>query len=404
LATDKRNAEDIADDMNARLSQILVQEQPQDRSRRERRVRKNVGQLVSLLREDKHYWVEELDGISSNAYPYKVVLNIFVRVNSGGTKLDAGDLMFAAMKESWAEIEENLEGVVNELNTSGRIFFDKEFSLKALMLASGKGAVLSPEMFVGQSGEQNLKDLKANWDGADRAFKQLKDFIYQDLKIYSGKVVRSYNAFIPIFEYFFSNPAPAPEDKERLKSYYYRSQLFNWYSTHTDTLLGAVHNILAKAGKGPFPLADVTDYFLNQGKRIDLSKDAVEDIRLRFIVLNLVYVEMTAKSPFDVSYKGNDPEIDHIYPKSKLKGYGTSEVNHIGNYRYLGANDNRRKRAESPDSYFKRIKGAGVNISRHLLVDKYSNDPGLLTEANYLDFRNERVDRIFDICARVVNR
>ena len=33
---------------------------------------------------------------------YKTILDIFVRVNSGGTKLDAGDLMFAAMKEGWA--------------------------------------------------------------------------------------------------------------------------------------------------------------------------------------------------------------------------------------------------------------------------------------------------------------
>jgi hypothetical protein len=31
-----------------------------------------------------------------------------VRVNSGGTKLDASDLMFAAMKEGWADIRKTL--------------------------------------------------------------------------------------------------------------------------------------------------------------------------------------------------------------------------------------------------------------------------------------------------------
>jgi Protein of unknown function DUF262 len=404
LATEKRNAEDIADEVNDQLSQILTSERRDDRTQRERRVRKNVGQLVSLLREDKHYWIEELDGVTSDAYPYKVVLNIFVRVNSGGTKLDAGDLMFAAMKESWAEIEENLEGVVNDLNVSGKLFFDKGFALKALMLACGKGASLSPEVFTGQLGKQNLNDLKVKWDDADRAFKQLKDFIYQDLKVYSDKVIRSYNAFIPILEYFYNNRGPAPEDRERLKSYYYRSQLFNWYSSGTDKLLDAVHNILTRAAKGPFPLVDVTDYFRNQGKQAILSEDFLKDVRLRFMILNLLYVEMAGHSPFDVAYKENEPHIDHIYPKSKLKGFLTSEVNHIGNYRYIGANDNRKKRAESPDSYFKGLKKDGVDISRHLLVDKYSNDPTLLTEANYADFRDKRVQCIFDICARVVNR
>jgi hypothetical protein len=42
----------------------------------------------------------------AEAFPYGTVLDIFVRVNSGGTKLDAGNLMFAAMKEGWDEIEE----------------------------------------------------------------------------------------------------------------------------------------------------------------------------------------------------------------------------------------------------------------------------------------------------------
>jgi hypothetical protein len=33
-------------------------------------------------------------------------LDIFVPVNSGGRKLDASDLMFAAMNEGWREIEQ----------------------------------------------------------------------------------------------------------------------------------------------------------------------------------------------------------------------------------------------------------------------------------------------------------
>jgi hypothetical protein len=403
LTSDRRNAEDIADEVNGTLGQSSNESQV-DRSARERRVRRNVAQLVSLLREDKHYWVEELDGVASEAYPYNVVLNIFIRVNSGGTKLDRGDLMFAAMKEPWAEVEENFESVVSELNSSGRLFFDKDFAIRCVMLVSGKGAVISPESFVGSAGKKNLDDLKAKWPDADRAFKQLKDFIYQDLKVYSDKVVRSYNAFIPIFEHFVSTPSPSPEDKELLKSYHYRSQMFNWYSSGTDKLLDAVHNILTRAGSGPFPLKDVVDYFGNQQKKTSLSESDLQDVRLRFIVLNLIYVQKMGHSPFDVAYKGNEPHIDHIYPRSMLKAQGTSEVNHLGNYRYVGALENQRKRAEKPDSYFSRLRSAGVDILRHLLVDKYAADPRLLVEGNYSVFRDERSRAIYKICSDVVNR
>lgn len=405
LTSDRRNAEDISDELNNRLNEKLSVESAAEKTQRERKVRRNIGQLISLLREDKYFWVEELDGIASDYFGYKTVLNVFVRVNSGGTKLSYGDLMFAAMKESWADIEQSTETVVDNLNSSGNLLFDKEFVLKASKLAAGKGSSLSSEEFyAGADADANLNLLESNWTQAEQAFQQLRDFVYNDLKVYSDKVVRSYNAFIPIFEFFFNNHSPTPQDKELLKSYYYRSQLFNWYSSGTDRLLDAVHNIITKSKNASFPLGDVKSYFGGQSKDVDLSTVHLQDIRLRFILLNLLYVDQIGHSPFDVAYKGNEPHIDHIYPKSKLSGYATSEVNHLGNYRYIGARENLRKRAEEPFTYFSRLKSDGVDISRHLLVDKYSQSPSLLTLGNYLNFRDERIKAIFDICARVVNR
>ena len=110
----QRNAEELADELNEALNErekekpITDHETSDDQRAREKRVRRNMSQLVSLLREERHFWVQELDGVA-NEFPYKRVLDIFVRVNSGGTKLDASDLMFAAMKEGWDEIEEAIE-------------------------------------------------------------------------------------------------------------------------------------------------------------------------------------------------------------------------------------------------------------------------------------------------------
>lgn len=405
LTNDRRNSEDISDEINKKLSRIVAAEAPEQKTSRERRVRRNIGQLMSLLREDKYFWVEELDGIASEYFGYRTILNIFVRVNSGGTKLSPGDLMFAAMKETWADIEENAESVIDDLNSSGHLEFDKEFVLKSIKLAVGKGATLSSEDFyTGVDAENNLKLLRNNWPTAERAFQQLRDFICGDLQLYSDKVIRSYNAFIPIFIYFFDRPTPTALDIAQLKSYYYRSQLFNWYSAGTDRLLDGVYSILTKHKNAEFPLPEVVTYFAGQNKDIILSTAHVKDMRLRFILLNLLYVEKNGQGPFNVTYKGNEPHIDHIYPKSKLSGYPTQDVNHLGNYRFIGAGENLRKRAEDPASYFLRLKTAGIDISRHLLVQAYSANPALLTFPNYIAFRDARLNEIFAICSAIVNR
>jgi hypothetical protein len=176
----QRNAEELADAVNEALDTLegtksLEQRETQEEAKaRKRRVRRGISQLVSLLREEKHFWVQELDGVA-NDFPYRRVLDIFVRVNSGGTKLDASDLMFAAMKEGWDAIEEVIEETTELLNGTN-LQFDKTFPLKCLLVAHGRGAEASSEKFSGPDGEKLLADMEAGWDKAEAAFKQLRDF------------------------------------------------------------------------------------------------------------------------------------------------------------------------------------------------------------------------------------
>jgi len=83
----------------------------------------------------------------------------------------------------------------------------------------------------------------------------------------------------------------------------------------------------------------------------------------------------------------------------------TQEVNHIGNYRFVGATDNIRKRAERPDSFFGRLQAKGVDIARHLLLPEFAADPSKLKfdVATYRDFRDRRLTAIFEIADKVAN-
>ena len=359
----QRNAEEIADETNELLDARLS-EQPEERKARQKQVRRNVGQLVSLLREDKYFWIQQLDGVASE-YVYKTILDIFVRVNSGGTKLEASDLMFAAMKEGWAEIEEAIENAVELLNGTN-LQFDKTFALKCLLVSQGHGAEAGPEKFTGPGGPALLASIERDWERSELAFRELRDFMMQDLKVFADKVLRSYNSFIPLFDFLFHNPKPDERSRASMRAYHYKAQLFGWFSQSTDTLINALHAIVGKACPAGFPLKDIKSYMgSSRGQTVELTAHHLRENRLRFILLNLVYVEKMGTTPFDVKYKGNEPHVDHIYPRHALRTkllLPSSEVNHLGNYRFVGATDNIRKRGELPASYFARLKASGVDM------------------------------------------
>lgn len=402
----QKNSEVIADELNEALDGVLAGESREAARARERRVRRNIGQLVSLLREERFFWVEELDGVANN-YPYRIILDIFVRVNSGGTKLDAADLMFAAMKEGWTEIEEKVEDIVGLLNDQ-RLDFDKTVALKCLVVAHGKGAELTPEKFTSANGRELLKNIEDKWTQAEAAFQQLRDFIKNELHLVSDNMVRSYGSFVPLFDFLFHNPKPDEPNRQLMRAYYYKSQLFNWYRARTDSLINVMHGIVGKALNGQFPIKEIKNYFGRNGVPVEVARDHLLDVRLRFILLNLVYVERFATSPFDVVFKGNAPHVDHIYPQSGLRKdfkLTTDEINHLGNYRFVGATDNIRKRAEKPDSFFARLKVAKVPVEKHLLLDDVSADPRLLKwdVVTYRDVRDRRLDAIEAIVTKVVN-
>ncbi len=394
-----------ADDLNDTLSATF--ETADARRSKERIVRKNIVQLHSLLHHDKFFGADELDGVASH-YPYRRILEIFVRVNSGGTKLTAGDLMFAAMKEGWDDIEERVEQTVDLLN-GGRLTIDGDFVLKALLLAHGEGAEVQTEKFYGARGEGLLAKMEANWDRAEQAFKELRDFMVQHLRLSSDRLIRSYNALIPLFDFLFHNPKPSEGARTVMGAYYHKAQLFGWFSSQTDATLNVLHGIVGKPLGGEFPIAAIKTYFkISRSAQTELSLSNLSDARVRPLLLNVVYFDKWGASPFDVAFKGNEPHVDHIYPQYMLRSRldcSNAEINDIGNLRFFGATDNIRKRAELPASYFSRLMAQGVPIERHLLVPEFATDPSKLAfdKPTFDRFRSMRREAIWASLRRVVD-
>jgi hypothetical protein len=404
----QKNSEEIADVINEDLDiHPLFKDQTDEFNKlRRKTVRRNISQLTSLLREDKYFWMQTLDGVAES-YQYKTIRDIFVRVNSGGTKLDAADLMFAVMKENWEPIEELVEQTVALLNET-KLNFDKNFVLKCIVTTLTGDARVDVDKFSGEGSDQLLNSIETNWNDFEKTFQSLRDFVVNDLKLYGDKIIRSYNSLVPLFDYLYHNHGPDSLTIQRMRGYFFKSQLFNWYRAQTDVVINGLHKFTGHQCDNGFPLEEIVSYFSERKSITVLTSDHLRESRLRFIVLNILYVEKFGNNPFDVRYMGNEPQIDHIFPKSMLYRkfeLPTSDVNHLGNYRFVGAYDNLRKRAEMPDVYFHRLKQSGIDISKHLLLSDYSDHPELLTfdRENYFKFRDQRVDAIFRVVSKVVN-
>jgi hypothetical protein len=64
------------------------------------------------------------------------VLDIFVRVNSGGTKLTRSDLMFSLIKTRWSGARSAFDGLVRDVNPDGHLPIDKDFVIRGLLMVS----------------------------------------------------------------------------------------------------------------------------------------------------------------------------------------------------------------------------------------------------------------------------
>ena len=368
------------------------------------RVQENATSLIRILKDEGVFWYDELDGII-NDYPYERVLEVFVRVNNGGTKLDSGDLMFAAMKGLSDDIEEQVEEIASQL-CIGDLAFDKGWVLKAIVVALTGNATLGPRLFASTNGDVLMKRVEDDWPRIEAAFQQLHDIIQNDIRVTTERLVRSYVALIPVVDYLYHFPGPAPAQRQRICGYFHKAQLFNWFSASTDQLLSGLHAKIVGAD-GVFPLEEIKTFFAGYRRDVELTAENIGGSRGRAMVLNLVYREKFDASLFESQFSGNAPHIDHIYPRARLKPLGLTgdEINHLGNFRFVGAKDNIRKRAEHPDAHFTRMKKSQVPVEKHLLAEPWASDPSLLKldVTTYAKFREARLAAILGIAQRIVN-
>ncbi len=90
---------------------------------------------------------QELDSIDqATLYKEDDVVEIFIRANSGGTRLGKSDLLFSLLASTWDEADDKMEILLDELNMQG-FAFTRDFILKTCLTLIDQGARYEVDKF-----------------------------------------------------------------------------------------------------------------------------------------------------------------------------------------------------------------------------------------------------------------
>ena len=252
------------------------------------------------------------------------VLQIFIRMNEGGTKLTHSDLLFSVAVAQWNnDAREEITRLVKSLNKIGSngFNFTKDLVLKAGLMLSDIGSV----RFKGDNfNRNNMKEFEQNWNNIKRILILTVQLVSKFG--FSSDNLHAHNAILPIAYYlkrrnfndsYLTTPTKHAEDRKLVHNWLVRSLLKKGtWGSGTDTLLTALRQTIVESTGDEFPAAQIQATMARQGKSLVFGEEELEDLvnlkygdSLTFALLSLIFpfIDLTGKF-----------HIDHIFPKSRF--------------------------------------------------------------------------------------
>ncbi len=319
------------------------------------------------------------------------VLNIFIRVNSGGEKLSYSDLLMSILTASFSsDIREKMNELVDALKDKGFPNVGKDQVLKTCLLLIGKDTTFELKNF----NKKNIKEIEENWE-------KITESIYNAAKLLKnfGYVGYLGSAYIlsSLAYFYFLNLKMDDNDKKQALKFVRNAQITSYFSSTTDTKLSTIaHNIKEARTFEAFN----HNLAKHQTWPLKITNDAIEDMiysssDARVLpILQILYPNL--------NYETTTFHIDHIYPKSKFNEKNKKLDkdfykcgNHLYNLQLLEGKENSAKKDKDPEVWLKE------EYKDDQAIEEYKKrnyiDPTLKLEwENIKEFRKTREKAIIE--------
>ena len=262
---------------------------------------------------DEAITYQELDSIDNpTLYREDDVVEVFIRANSGGTRLGKSDLLFSLLTASWEVADEQMEDLLESLNKHG-FLFDRDFVLKTCLVLLGQGARYEVKKFRKPGIRE---EIEAQWDQVKEAIQDVLDYVRGKTFIQCDKALPTYLVLIPLVYVRFHFPA-AWRGATDVDSYLLRCSLAGAFGGQPDNLLDGL--VKKSADLKGFNLDEMFGVIPSQGRSLELTEDRLWNLGYGSDFIHLLFNLWYREFNYTPAYDNNLPQVDHIFPQSKLK-------------------------------------------------------------------------------------
>ncbi len=325
------------------------------------------------------------------------VLNIFIRVNSGGVKLSYSDLLMSILTAGFlSDIREKMNELVDTLKDKGFPNVGKDQVLKTCLLLIGKDTTFELKNF----NKKNIKEIEENWE-------KITESIYNAAKLletfgYAGYLGSAY-ILSSLAYFYFLNSKMNENDEEQALKFVRNAQITSYFTPSTDTKLNNITNSMKDAQTFESFNHNLAKH---QTSPLKITNDAIEEMMcssshaLVFPILQILYPHL--------NYKNTTFHIDHIYPSSKFNEENKKLNkdfykwgNYLFNLQLLEGAENKVKKNKDPEVWLKE------EYKNEQAIEEYKRknyiDPTLKLEwENIKEFREKREEAIIKTLKEVL--
>ncbi len=331
--------------------------------------------------------------VLERALSYDEVTEIFVRVNSLGTKLRSSDLALAQITAKW-------RGALKEFQSFQETCKQKRFNLDLGIHLKNLVTFASGQSRFHTVGGISLDALKKGWQESCRGMEFALNFLTENVEIDNPALLSSPFLLITLAYYVHKRGYKLSPKEER--------DIYHWvlianakgrYSRgSSETILDQDLATLREGG-----VQELTNHLRQQVGRLDITPQELERRTQRSALFKTMFLAFRAAGAKDwhshlaiaLSHSGTQHKLQfhHIFPKAILKGvYESRDADDIANLCFISGKTNRKIGDTEPKEYFPRtIETSGTSAFESQCIP---TDSKLLTRENYKEFLAERRKRI----------
>jgi hypothetical protein len=291
---------------------------------------------------------------------YEEVTELFVRINSAGTRLRGAELVLAqlALRLPGA-IVDKFEDALEDYSEVG-FELDTRFLTRAL-IAIGTGQ--SRFRYLTEFWKKSATDLEKDWTRTRKGVDADVNFVRNNALFDSADWLPSLNAMIPLAAFFETNRQVGSNMESELLRWFYLASLRGRYTGSGETAMDED----LKAVRESEPILALLKNAVPPSSTEEVTPDEFDDAGWRNPLFALTYAAARKKGAKDwftgVSLSkhavGADHQIEvhHIFPKAVLRHEGVSrhDRDEIANLAFLTAKPNKSISSTAPEKYLPKI-------------------------------------------------